>query len=172
MAAASTDLVNCTRLAEDSAVLERDYELGELPRLRDLLAEPQGAVHATFAFSTSASGRAGAEVTVRAVPLLVCQRCMQGFGFALQSGSEVEFATGESAESADAERELFGVVDGLVSLRELAEEELLLALPRAFMCDTPLTCGRAPSYASGEQSRDAGEMRRPFSALQDLLKKT
>jgi len=33
------------------------------------------------------------------------------------------------------------VRNGLVSLRELAEEELLLALPIAPACSTPLTCG-------------------------------
>jgi uncharacterized protein len=173
MAAGLTDLVNCTRLAEDSAVLERNYELSELPRLKDLLAKPQGSVKATFAFAKLASGGAGATVAVHSTPVLVCQRCMQGFGFALDSSSDVEFATSEAPESADSERELFRVVDGLVSLRDLAEEELLLALPIAPACETPLTCGRAPSYASGDESRDvAGEMRRPFSALQDLLKKT
>ncbi len=173
MAAGLTDLVDCARLAGDSAELERSFELSELPRLKDLVTEPWGTVHATFAFAKLASGRAGAEVTVRASPFLVCQRCMQGFGFALESGSKVEFAAGDAPENADSERELFRVEGGRVSLRELAEEELLLALPIAPACDSPLTCGRAPSYASGGQAREvAGEMRRPFSALQDLLKKT
>jgi uncharacterized protein len=173
MAAGSTDLVNCARLAEESATLERHYELSELPRLKDLLAVPVGTLRATYAFAKLASGRAGAEVTVSAVPQLVCQRCMQGFGFVLESGSEVEFASTEVPEDADSERELFRVKDGLVSLRELAEEELLLALPIAPVCDTPQSCGKAPSYPGGSQAQDVEDgMRRPFSVLQDLLKKT
>jgi len=53
--------------------------------------------------------------------------------------------------------------DGSVSLRELAEEELLLALPVIAACSTPEVCGRAPS---------PDEKQRPFAVLQDLLKKT
>jgi uncharacterized metal-binding protein YceD (DUF177 family) len=53
--------------------------------------------------------------------------------------------------------------EGLVSLRDLAEEELLLALPVIASCSTPEACGRAPS---------PDERQRPFSVLQDLLKKT
>ena len=173
MAAGLTDLVDCERLAEESAVLEREYELSELPRLQELLAEPWGTISATYAFAKLGAGRVGAAVTVRSCPQLVCQRCLQGFGVELESGSDVEFATSDVPEDADSARELFRIKEGLVSLRELAEEELLLALPFAPVCDTPLTCGRAPSYANGEAARDvAGEMRRPFSALQDLLKKT
>jgi uncharacterized metal-binding protein YceD (DUF177 family) len=172
--AGSPDLVDCTRLAEEGAMLERVYGLGELNRLKGLLvAEPQGTVRASFAFAKLVSGRPGAVVTVHATPLLVCQRCMQGFGLRLTGDSEIEFAAGAEAQSAASEREFFRMENGLVSLRELAEEELLLALPLVFMCSTPLTCGQAPSYAADDEKRDlAGEMRRPFSSLQDLLKKT
>jgi uncharacterized protein len=173
MAAGPTDLVNCARLAEEAAELEREYELHDLPRVKEMLAAPGGTVRATYAFATLAAGRAGATVSVRAMPQLVCQRCMQGFDFIVESGSEVEFASSDDDEESDAERELFRAKDGLVSLRELAEEELLLALPIVAACDVPQTCGRAPSLMSGEAEHDAAdEMRRPFSALHDLLKKT
>jgi uncharacterized metal-binding protein YceD (DUF177 family) len=57
-----------------------------------------------------------------------------------------------------------------VSLRELAEEELLLALPVAPACSIPLTCGNAPDLTI-DAPEDSEQMRRPFSALQDMLKK-
>jgi uncharacterized metal-binding protein YceD (DUF177 family) len=53
--------------------------------------------------------------------------------------------------------------EGSVSLRELAEEELLLALPVVVACSAPEACGQAPVQQ---------ERTRPFSVLQDLLKKT
>jgi uncharacterized metal-binding protein YceD (DUF177 family) len=94
----------------------------------------------------------------------------------LTGASEIEFAASAEAEdSQDAEsaREYFRMENGRVSLRELAEEELLLALPIAPACSSPQSCGRAPSFAGNEETTDgAGDMRRPFSALQDLLKKT
>jgi uncharacterized metal-binding protein YceD (DUF177 family) len=167
------ELVNCARLAEDAALLRRVYELSELPRLKELLAEPRGTLSASFAFAKLPGGRAGAEVAIEAIPQLVCQRCMQGFGWLVTARSEIEFATSEDPDSADSEREFFVMENGQVSLKDLAEEELLLALPRAFMCSTPLTCGKAPSYVTGKETPDVtGEMRRPFSVLQDLLKKT
>jgi len=173
MTAGLSDLVDCARLSEDVAVLQRVYELGELPRMKDLLAEARGTLSASFAFAKLASGRPGAEVTVTATPQLVCQRCLQGCGLSVSGGSAIEFAASDESDTADSEREFFSMQNGQVSLRDLAEEELLLALPRAFMCSTPLTCGKAPGYVTGDERPDVvGEMRRPFSALQDLLKKT
>jgi len=175
MAAGLPDLVDCARLAEEAVALQRDYELGKLPRLRDLLAEPRGTLSATFAFAKMASGRPGVLVSIEASPQLVCQRCMQGFGLRATGASEIEFAISEDpAEAeAEAEREFFRMENGRVSLRELAEEELLLALPISPACNSPQSCGKAPSYAAGDETAGAtGDMRRPFSALQDLLKKT
>jgi hypothetical protein len=92
MAAGLPDLVDCARLAEDAAVLRREFALSELPRVQDLLAESAGTVRASFAFAKSATGRAGA--------------------------------------------------------------------------------GKAPLLESAAVTEASGEMRRPFSALQDLLKRT
>jgi uncharacterized protein len=170
MAAGLPDLVDCARLAEEAAVLERTYELRDLPRLKELLAQPQGVVNASFAFSKLASGRPGARVEVRAAPALICQRCMQGFAFPVEGGSDVEFADGAADAVSDADRELFSARGGTVSLRELAEEELLLALPVAPACSIPLTCGNAPDLTI-DAPDDSEQVRRPFSALQDLLKK-
>jgi uncharacterized protein len=172
MAAGLPDLVDCARLAEDAAVLRREYGLSELPRVQDLLAESVGTMQASFAFAKSATGRAGASVAVRAEPQLKCQRCLQGFAFPVDSGSEIEFTPDEAATASDTEREAFRVKSGLVSLRELAEEELLLALPIAASCSTPQSCGKAPLIESAAVTEASGEMRRPFSALQDLLKRT
>ena len=171
MAAGLPDLVDCLRLAEESAVLERTYELGDLRRLKDLLADPSGTVHARFVFAKLA-GRPAAKVMVLASPFLVCQRCMQDFTLSVSGNSEIEFAPDAEHRAGDSEREVFRMDHGLVSLRELAEEELLLALPLAPACSTPLTCGSAPDRMGAELPVASDDMRRPFSALQDLLKKT
>ena len=173
MAPGLPDRVDCAHLADEAVALERVYPLGEMPRLRDLLADSRGSVRASFAFANFGTGRAGATVTVEAVPQLVCQRCMQGFAFAAAGSSEIEFSSGSAAGSADSQREVYATEDGRVSLRELAEEELLLALPIVAACDTPQTCGRAPAHEAGAVVQDLPSGRsRPFSALQDLLKKT
>ena len=172
MAPGLPDRVDYAHLADEAVVLERVYPLGEMPRLQDLLADARGSVRASFAFANCGTGRAGATVAVEAIPQLVCQRCLQGFAFAAAGSSEIEFSS-SAAGSADSQREVYATEDGRVSLRELAEEELLLALPIVAACDTPQTCGRAPIYEAGDEVQDlSSERSRPFTGLQDLLKKT
>jgi uncharacterized protein len=171
MAPGLPDRVDCAYLADHAVVLDRVYPLGAMPRLRDLLADARGSVRANFAFAKAASGRPGATVVVEATPHLRCQRCLEGFEFAVAGRSEVEFTSG-SNEVADSDRETFATVDGLVSLRELAEEELLLALPIVAMHE-PRFCERAPTEEAGDEvEEESVERSWPFAALQDLLKKT
>src|ERR1700722_2950491 len=68
MAQGLPDRVDCAHLADDAVVLERVYPLGEMPRLRDLLADARGSVRARFAFAKLDAGRAGATVAVEAMP--------------------------------------------------------------------------------------------------------
>jgi uncharacterized protein len=163
MASGLSDRVDCARLAQDAAVLERVYSLSELPRLQDLLSDTRGSVRARFAFAALEAGRTGATVAVQAAPHLLCQRCLQAFAFTVAADSEIEFVSSESDAPVDSQREIYLMDDGSVSLRELAEEELLLALPVVAACSSPQTCGRAPS---------PDRPSRPFAVLQDLLKKT
>jgi len=192
--------VDCEQLAGNAAVLERVYALGEMPRLRDVLADSQGSLQARFAFTKSASGRPGAKVSIEATPQLNCQRCLQNFTHAVRGESEVEFS--EGVDASQSPREAYAMQNGRVSLRELAEEELLLALPIVPM-HPPESCARAPLYEglplaedaagqrlyearplAGDREGDrfygarpladdaAGARSRPFAGLQDLLKKT
>jgi uncharacterized protein len=170
MAPALPDRVDSAHLADNAEVLERVYPLGEMLRLQDVLADPRGSVKARFAFAKVDSGRAGATVAVEAAPQLVCQRCLQGFAYAAAGASEIEFSSVDGA--VDSPREVYATDDGWVSLRELAEEELLLALPVVAM-HAPESCSRAPAYeAAGEIQDMSGDRSRPFTGLQDLLKKT
>jgi uncharacterized metal-binding protein YceD (DUF177 family) len=98
---------------------------------------------------------------------------MRGFAFSVSGGSEVELTSDDAPQASDAERESYIVAADMVSLRELAEEELLLALPIAAACSTAQHCGTAPNFATDAVVPEAsGIGRRPFGGLQDLLKKT
>jgi uncharacterized protein len=172
MPAGPPDRVDCAQLAQDAAVLERAYELADLGRLEDALTDTRGVVHARFAFFRTRSGRPGARVDIRSEPRLRCQRCLRGFGFEVSGGSEIEFAEDESVVASDAEREVYRSEGGEVSLRDLAEEELLLALPIAPACDEPESCGNAPRVSEDlGHAVDSDAMRRPFGGLKELLKK-
>ena len=144
-------------------VLERVYPLGELHRLQDILVDARGSVRARFAFAKVDSGRAGATVAVEATPQLVCQRCLQDFAYAAAGSSEIEFSSGADG-AANSQREVYATDEGWISLRELAEEELLLALPIVAAHDAAHECGGA-TVAAADRTR-------PFAGLKDLLKKT
>jgi len=176
MAPGLPDRVDYVRLAAEGAQLERVYPQDTMPRLLDVLADTRGLVAASFEFAKLSTGRPGATVSVKAEVWLTCQRCLQGFAFPVDARSEIEFAASEFAtsESAESQREVYAVSDGLVSLRDLAEEELLLALPIVALCVAPDACGQAADATAGSREpRDmSGERSRPFAVLQDLLKKT
>jgi uncharacterized protein len=163
MAAALPDRVDCTRLAADSASVQREYELASLPRLQDVLADHAGSAHAQFRFRTVAA-RPAASVRVETTLQLVCQRCLKPFALPVDSTSEIEFAESEESDPADPDDEVYVMDHGMISLKDLVEEELLLAVPVVPTHGAPETCG-APVAA-------AQTMTRPFAALQDLLKKT
>ncbi|HEV7612800.1 MAG TPA: YceD family protein [Steroidobacteraceae bacterium] len=171
MAAGMPDRVDCAHLAENAAVLERVYPLGELPRLQDLLADTRGSVRARFAFTKFAAGQPGVTVAVEAMPQLLCQRCLKGFAFDAAGSSELEFSSDSDGGAANSQREAYAMVEGRISLRELAEEELLLALPIAAM-HPPQSCERAPIEEADAIQDLSGDRSTPFAALQDLLKKT
>ena len=165
-------MVDCERLAADRETLERLYELGQLPRLQNLLADRQGRLKAEFGFSPAPSGRSGAVVRIEATLRLVCQRCLEGFDYPVAARSDVEFCADAQADAAGSQGELYPSAQGLVSLRDLAEEELLLALPLVPACTAPRECARAPGLGAESAAQAvAQETVRPFAALQDLLKK-
>ena len=98
---------------------------------------------------------------------MVCQRCLQGFIPGEQATARLNLRR-ERPGGAACGLAAGNLFDGrrLGSLRELAEEELLLALP-APACSTPEKCGRAPSPAS----RRAGERDepRPFARITGFI---
>jgi uncharacterized metal-binding protein YceD (DUF177 family) len=97
---------------------------------------------------------------------------MGGFAREVSGGSQVEFAADETARASDEEREIYRAVGGRVSLKELAEEELLLALPIVPACEAPEDCGNVSSLsADAERAGTSEPMRRPFGGLKELLKK-
>jgi len=171
MSGGPADLVDCVRLGRDGAALERVFALRDLPRLADVLTDPRGEVSVSYEFGRTEDAKAGVRIGIRATPMLQCQRCLQPFGLEVSTHSDIEFASDESAAVGDAAREPYVMHDGTVSLRDLAEEELILALPVAPACDTPETCGRAPSFGGSAKAEPTGPTVRPFSGLQDLLKK-
>lgn len=164
-------------LAAAGACISGEFALAELTRLmQDVL--PPAPDSAAEALHWSARGadqrvsdgepRIGLHLRAETTLRLCCQRCLQPVAVALQIAPNFRFVQGEAlAEQLDedCEDDVLALNPSL-DLRELIEDELILALPlvpRHEVCPEPLPmsaeAGDAADHAAGE---------RPFAALAAL----
>jgi uncharacterized protein len=104
-----------------------------LPRVRELLAKPEGDVRYECVGAVRRDGKPSIRLHVAASVWMVCQRCLAPVRVDIESDRELVFvpeaALGDVAdEESDADYLPLG---GRVSPMELVEDELLLSLPLA-----------------------------------------
>jgi uncharacterized protein len=156
-------------LADNRERFEGSIALAEFPRLREHLAESSGAAQVTVGFSRQ-SHLVIADVAVRASLRLTCQRCLRAMDWPVARDTRValvpDLATADSApEGVDAVL----VEAGRASVLDLAEEEMLLALPLVPLHEDPADCGEASADAAPQDEPD--ETHKPFAQLGELLKR-
>lgn len=160
--------------------------LAKMKRLAPLLAAPSGDAMVEIQFGRDSAGQPIATGNVTAVVRLQCQRCLEPMDFSVSS--EFSLAIVSSLAEARSLPENFDplVVDqpGL-SLTELIEDEILLALPAIAMhaeqcvADSPTTKDSRPrtrdSMYNAPQSNDGAtehdKRQNPFAVLADLKDK-
>jgi uncharacterized protein len=158
------------RLARGEAEIDFDLPLAELPRLKARIPGIGGSVHGAVRF-----GRQGeiavAELSLAGMATLQCQRCMQTMELPIDSTTHVGLIFAE-ADAAEVPEELEPVLarSGSISVGELVEEELLLALPIVPLHEELRDCAVPP--AAPLVADDAAEQvtQRPFEGLADLLR--
>jgi uncharacterized protein len=163
-------------LAAEGGVIEGRWPGDQLPRLAASTTPPQDTPPAEVDWRVE--GRrvpaAGGEpelwlhLTARVPVWLTCQRCLRPFESPIEIDRPLRFVRGESeAEALDAEMdEDVLALPRALDVRELIEDELLLALPlvpRHETCPSPLNFTADPVEVSAEPERA-----NPFAALQAL----
>jgi uncharacterized protein len=165
-------LLDVGPLADSRAEIDFSIPFTGLPRVLPLLAMPDGAAHGRVDFTRE--GRiVVAKVSVAAEVMLLCQRCLSPLKWSVDSTGRAALV----ASSAEAERvpeplETVLAPEHRISIRDLVEEELLLALPLVPRHENDECAGESAGTPAGEGSRDApaGETHRPFGQLSELLK--
>jgi uncharacterized protein len=149
--------------ASAGASLRGALPIRDFPRLNDMLARHEGEVAYEIEGLRDERGRPGLRLKVRARLELRCQRCLEGLPFEVQA-DEVLVLAGTQAEI-DAEPTDVHAADRVVAakempVRELVEDELILALPYA------------PRHAecSARASTGAAEKVLPFAGLRGLMR--
>jgi len=171
-------------LADGRVRLDFEIPLAEFPRLRAQLASAEGSVAGRVSFERE-QGLPVADVAVACRAVLLCQRCLEPLEVPVQSEGRVALvADGAEAERAPAELETVHAPGHRITLRDLAEEELLLALPivprhSAVECgaehSSDAASGATPdspdrTSGTGSVSEASGETQRPFERLNELFK--
>lgn len=165
----------------EGASIDGQWALAELPRLAASLAAGDGGPADTavrwraVGSLQSVAGRAGVctvDLEVHAVVPLECQRCLHPMRLPLDVQQRLRFVASEE-DAARLDEELEDDVLALTpraDLRELVEDELLLALP---LVPRHEECPRSPDMvqAAGESPAETGaagqqgEAEHPFAAL-------
>jgi len=165
MPAERSRLIDVDRLADAGETYVLDLELSSLPRLAPLLASEQGSAHAQLRFARE-RGQPVAEVVVQARVPLRCQRCLGPVWQTVDESSKVWLVT-DPARIDDLEMGIEPILaaEGRIALRDLVEEELLLAVPLV-----PRHAGDECGLV--EASPAQGEsVQKPFAGLGELLKR-
>jgi len=137
--------------------------IGEFPRLRDMLAAHDGEVAYEIDGVRDERGRPSLRVRVRGTLQLRCQRCLDTMPYAVQADATLVLAATLAeihAEPADAYAADRVVAGKEMPVRDLVEDELILALPYA------------PRHqsCSARASQDAAEKTLPFAGLRGLMR--
>jgi uncharacterized protein len=157
--------IDPVRLADEGVRIEGQLAGESLARLRALrhpgtVPEP---VLVQLEFERTAHGVRLLRGTFRTQLVVTCQRCLGPLTLALEAHPLlVLLAPDEASPTADEEAETL-VVEGPVSLAELVEEELLLAMPM-FPVHRDGEC-TAPGSKPEPEPASAPDARNPFAAL-------
>jgi uncharacterized protein len=163
--------------ATEGGLLSGHWPGASLTRLAESQSPPQDGALPDVAWSAQGERlpAAGGEaewwlsLSAQAPVWLTCQRCLQPFKLPLAFERRLRFVRGEAeAEALDAESEDDVLaLSPWLNLRELVEDELLLALPivpRHDRCPQPLPMAVGSEEPEGLQP----ERPHPFAALQAL----
>lgn len=171
--------------AADAATLQGAWPGADLPRLAESQTPPQDTPLSEVVWSaqgerlpvTGGDDEIWLALQAQAGVWLSCQRCLQPFTERLSLSRRLRFVRGEAqAEALDAEidDDVLALTRSL-DLRELVEDELLLALPlvpRHEQCPQPLPLASGArgdgEAAEADAAGSQAERRNPFEALKAL----
>ncbi|MCU0935134.1 MAG: YceD family protein [Gammaproteobacteria bacterium] len=164
MSGALPAYIEPVRLAELGRTLEGRLPLARMRRLADLLADRGGEAAVRLEFRQEGRGRSTVRGWVRAGLLLTCQRCLEPFELTLDLPVRLAVVHSDVEAERLAEEEDPLLVDGdqALSLADVVEDELLLALPQV-PAHPPPGC-----RVLVEAEASAGSPPSPFAALAGL----
>ena len=149
--------------------------IAELPRVSHDTTSQEGEAKGHVRFSRQ-QGQAVADLEVSAQPEVVCQRCMQPMRWPVKVKSRVALVSDyDAADRVPDGMEVFLVEGDSVSVRDLVDEEVMLALPNVPRHGEDSECARQKVQLPGQPDEPDDEadlqVQKPFAQLGELLKR-
>ena len=121
-------------------------------------------------------GQAVADLDVSAAPEVVCQRCMQPMRWPIKVKSRIALVSDyDAADRVPEGMEVFLVEADSISVRDLVDEEILLALPHVARHEEGSECADSKMQLPGQEAEadeaDDPQVQKPFAQLGELLKR-
>jgi uncharacterized protein len=155
-------VIDGLEFARTGSKLQGSWQVADFPRLRDALHSDAGTLRYKLRGIPEERGRPALHLIVGGTLSLVCQRCLGAMEFPLRIKSSLLLATSQEeidAEPLQAEGPERIVAGKEMPVRDLVEEEVLLAIPIA-----PRHEGCAGQAALGKEA-----VQSPFSGLRGLI---
>src|SRR4029434_8612819 len=129
-------------LVGTQTAIDFSIPLAELPRVSHELAAADGEARGHVRFSRELR-QAVADLEVSAQPEVVCQRCMQAMRWPLRMKSRIALVSDyDAADRVPEGLDVFLVEADSVSVRDLVDEEIMLALPNVPRHEEGSECAR------------------------------
>jgi len=160
-------------LVGTETAIDFSIPLSELPRVAHELATGDGEAKGRVRFSRQ-QGRAVADLEVSTQAEVICQRCMQPMHWPVNVNSRVALVSDyDAADRVPEEMEVFLVEGDSVSVRDLVDEEVMLALPNVPRHGEDSECARQEVQLPGQPDEpdDEPDTQKPFAQLGELLKR-
>jgi uncharacterized protein len=161
--------VSPAKLAQRRIILDGNIPLGKLDRLSEQLVKIDTGelVALRLEFGKDKQGFTTIVGSASTQVELICQRCMEAMTFDLSAVISLALVADDEAASELPDRydPILVESSGLIPLRSLVEDDLILALPIVAYHDSP--CG----YVDDKQTEESGvesSVENPFSVLEIL----
>lgn len=172
MSARLPEYVEPLSLCDRGEQLQGFIPITGMARLADLLAAQQGEAEVELRFDKDLQGTRYLSGYIKSTLALRCQRCMEPVTTPIEVELSLGFVSSEAAgQQLPSAFEPFVMSEPTVTLRELVEDELILALPIVAMHPDE-QCNAELNNAKAEEGNSPAEQKKenPFAVLAGLKK--
>ncbi len=130
MSGALPPFLDLSLAARHDLSLSGSLAVKSMPRLASALASDQGTARVELQAAPDAGGRIVVAGSIHALLVMTCQRCLEDVELEVRAEPRLAWVRSDAEiETLAPEYEPLVSADGRVALKELVEDELLLALP-------------------------------------------